>query len=191
MIQAAVKATVGESKVAVNVNADEAAVLGAALHGASLSRQFKTKDIKVADIMVYDMVASYPAEGKKDKTLTTAIFPRGTKHGTRKTMTFKKKEDFAVTLAYKVPPSRGLGASLLEARIGGVAEALKNITEMGATDAVVKATIALSESGFASVKEAFVVGDVKIDESIAGTFHFDVHPFRSSCVGRQAEGFLW
>ena len=35
------------SKIAQNVNADEAAVLGAALHGAGLSRQFKTKDIRI------------------------------------------------------------------------------------------------------------------------------------------------
>ncbi|PBK60401.1 hypothetical protein ARMSODRAFT_982335 [Armillaria solidipes] len=33
-------------KFSLNVNADEAAVLGAGLHGASLSRQFKTKNIK-------------------------------------------------------------------------------------------------------------------------------------------------
>ena len=31
----------------MNVNSDEAAVLGAALHGATLSRQFRTKNIKL------------------------------------------------------------------------------------------------------------------------------------------------
>lgn len=140
---------------------------GAALHGASLSRQFKTKDIKVTDLTVYDMVASYPAE-KKGKTITATIFPRGSKTNTRKTMTFKRKEDFVLTLSYKAPPARGFPAGLLEAKISGIAEALKNLTEAGAVDPVVKATLALSESGFASVKEAFMVGEVKEDESIAG-----------------------
>jgi hypoxia up-regulated 1 len=37
------------SKLAFNLNADEAAVMGAALQGAGLSAQFKTKDIRVDD----------------------------------------------------------------------------------------------------------------------------------------------
>ncbi|KAF9643357.1 actin-like ATPase domain-containing protein [Thelephora ganbajun] len=55
MIQRAVKNIVGESKVGFDVNADEAAVLGAGLYGASLSPQFKTKDIEVSDICMYDI----------------------------------------------------------------------------------------------------------------------------------------
>ena len=60
MVQTAVKALVGEyapfeislvfflttvlsAKIALNVNADKAAVLGAALYGASFLKQFKTK----------------------------------------------------------------------------------------------------------------------------------------------------
>ncbi|KAF9642758.1 actin-like ATPase domain-containing protein, partial [Thelephora ganbajun] len=56
MIQRAVKATIGEGKVAFDVNADKAAVIG-----ASLSRQVKTKDIEVSDIYMYDIQASYTA----------------------------------------------------------------------------------------------------------------------------------
>jgi hypoxia up-regulated 1 len=50
------------SKIATNVNADEAAVLGAALYGASLSRQFKTKPLKIVDIGSWDVTIGYPAE---------------------------------------------------------------------------------------------------------------------------------
>ena len=121
----------------------------------------------MTDITLHDVLASYPAEGKKGKTITTSIFPRGSKTGTRKTMTFKRKEDFALALSYRAPPVRGYPAGLLEAQIGGVAEALKNLTDRGAAEPVVKATLALSESGFASVKEAFMVGEIK-DESITG-----------------------
>lgn len=107
MIQQAVKSTAGENKVAVNVNADEAAVLGAGLYGASLSRQFKTKDIKVSDVYMYDIQASYttePKEGGSPKTITSSIFPPSSKTGSKKTLTFKRKDDFSIKLLYKKTP---------------------------------------------------------------------------------------
>ena len=75
MAQTAVKAAVGEcvpfkislllilttllnDKIALNVNADEAAVLGAALYGASLFRQFKTSPSRSA-ILAYT-TSKYP-----------------------------------------------------------------------------------------------------------------------------------
>lgn len=56
---------------------------------------------------------------------------------------------------------------ILQADIQGVAEAIQNLTEAGATDPVVKATIVLSESGFASVHDAVAYGEIK-DDSITG-----------------------
>ena len=56
---------------------------------------------------------------------------------------------------------------MIQAEIAGVSEAVGNLTERGATDAVVKATVSLSESGFVSVQDAIAVGEIK-DESIAG-----------------------
>jgi len=107
MIQHAVKTTVGESKVAVNVNIDEAAVLGAALYGASLSRQFGTKDIRVSDAYMYDIQASYHTEHKEIgsfKTITSTIFPPSSKTGSEKALTFEKKNDFSIRLFYKKMP---------------------------------------------------------------------------------------
>lgn len=101
----------------MNVNADEAAVLGAALHGASLSRQFRTKDIRVQDLCPYDVQALYEAESSKASTasssdgsgkprvITTTIFPAGSKTDTRKTLTFKRKDDFKIALQYKNAPA--------------------------------------------------------------------------------------
>lgn len=56
---------------------------------------------------------------------------------------------------------------MMEVELTGVAEALANLTERGAVDPVVKATITLSESGFVSVSDAVAFGEVK-DDSIAG-----------------------
>ena len=51
-------------KVAVNVNADEAAVMGAALYGAGLSRQFKTKDIRLHGVAPYAIGAEHEVDAK-------------------------------------------------------------------------------------------------------------------------------
>ncbi|OCH90865.1 actin-like ATPase domain-containing protein [Obba rivulosa] len=170
MIQSAVKAAVGDSKIALNVNADEAAVLGAALHGASLSRQFKTKDIKVSDIGVYDIQVSYLSEPKspsaKQRTLSTLVYPTGSKTGSKKTLTFRRKEDFTVNLSYQKPPPGGFPTELLAVDIIGVSDAIRNLTELGAIEPVVKATVTLSDSGFVSIKDAVAVGEYKA-ESIA------------------------
>jgi hypoxia up-regulated 1 len=64
---------------------------------------------------------------------------------------------------------RGFPAEILEAHISGVSEALANLTERGAIEPVVKATVALSDSGFVSVKDAHAFVEVK-DDSLAGTY---------------------
>jgi len=143
--------TLFSDKIALNVNADEAAVLGAALYGASLSRQFKTKPIRVSDISVHDIQISYFAAAStansRPRRITTLIFPAGSKVGSKKLLTFKRKEDLLVFLDYKTsvslyllnlhfPPLfcitridavviRGFPTRMLEVEIGGVAEALQ------------------------------------------------------------------
>jgi len=64
--------------------------------------------------------------------------------------------------AYSSLPSR-----ILEADVAGINEAFGNLTERGATDPVVKATVRLSESGFVSVPDAVAFGDIS-DSSFAG-----------------------
>ncbi|KAJ6463417.1 Hsp70 protein-domain-containing protein [Mycena sanguinolenta] len=167
MIQTAIKAAVGEDKIALNVNADEAAVLGAALHGAGLSRQFKTKNIKVTDIGLHDIQASYLATAATPRTITSLLFPAGSKAGSKKVMTFKRKEDFVINFDYKDAVAPGFPRRFMEVGIEGVAEAIANLTELGALDPVVKATVVLSESGFISVSSAVAFGEIK-DDSIAG-----------------------
>lgn len=92
----------------MNVNADEAAVLGAALHGAALSRQFKTKSIAVHDISAHAIQASYLAapvgDNTRVRTITSVIFAKGSKLGTKKVVTFKRKEDFEIDLGYTASP---------------------------------------------------------------------------------------
>ncbi|KAF6749582.1 Hsp70 protein-domain-containing protein [Ephemerocybe angulata] len=171
MIQNAVKQAVPADQISFNVNADEAAVLGAALHGASISRQFKTKNIKITDILVHDVQASYFAAlstpNSRPRSISTTLFPAGSKVGTKKTMTFKRKDDFIINFDYKKEPVPGFPTRMLEVEIAGVADALTNLTDSGAIDPVIKATVTLSESGFISVSNAFAYGEIK-DDSFTG-----------------------
>lgn len=59
----------------------------------------------------------------------------------------------------------------MEAELKGIPEALQNLTEMGAVDPVVKATVVLSESGFVSIQDAIVFGEIK-DDSLTGNSYY-------------------
>lgn len=65
MVQTAIKDLVPEDKIAQNVNADEAAVMGAALYGAGISKQFRTKDIRLTGLIPYGVDASFESDSKK------------------------------------------------------------------------------------------------------------------------------
>ncbi len=79
--------------------------IGAALRGASLSAQFRTKNMKISDMATHDVQASYSAGSTttsgKPRTITTLVFPAGSRVGTKKTMTFKRRDDFTISLDYK------------------------------------------------------------------------------------------
>ncbi|KAL1739252.1 hypothetical protein HDZ31DRAFT_49681 [Schizophyllum fasciatum] len=64
---------------------------------------------------------------------------------------------------------------MLEAELSGVQSAIANLTERGAVDPVVKATLTLSDSGFVAVKDAVAYGEVK-DDSLTGKSSPAFHP---------------
>ncbi|KAH7339157.1 actin-like ATPase domain-containing protein [Rhizoctonia solani] len=173
-VQTVLKSSVGSAKIATNVNADEACVLGTAFYGASLSRQFRTKPVKVQDAVVREVYLSYTAENKgKDgnpRTINTMVFPVRSATGIKKTLTLKRKQDFEVVVGFKeIEPAGQPGANVptLQYTITGVETALQNLTERGSTDAAVKLTLLYSESGLATITEAAVVGTVR-DDSFTG-----------------------
>lgn len=163
MIQSEVNALVGKEKIAQNVNADESAVLGAALYGASLSPLFRTKDIKVQDLVPYPVQLSYAAG---TRTINTPLFARSSKAGLKKTVSLKRKEDFSVKFAYKEAPVNA-PLDILEVSFEGVEEAAKNLTDGGAKDVVAKLTVQYSDSGIVSVREALLAGE-GYDQTFAG-----------------------
>ncbi|CAH7667674.1 Hsp70 protein-domain-containing protein [Phakopsora pachyrhizi] len=188
MIQAAVKSLVGESKVAVSVNADEAAVMGSALYGAGISRQFKTKDIRIKNISPHSVSAAYnvtrsradPDHGKTQaqeiNTVHTMLFDVRSRLGSKKSIRLRKSEDFSVVFSYNNQPDY-FPASLLNVTIHGIASALANHTnvtgqEVPAGNASIKLAVQLDESALVVVSGATLNFSPKVsqsngDESIA------------------------
>lgn len=73
MVRNAVTTLVGEDKIAQNLNADEAAVMGAALYGAGLSKQFRTKEIRLTGLSPYGVQMAYDSD---KSTSASAILTR-------------------------------------------------------------------------------------------------------------------
>ncbi|KAH9821291.1 Hsp70 protein-domain-containing protein [Melampsora americana] len=188
MIQTAVKALVGEDKVAVNVNADEAAVMGAALYGAGISRQFKTKDIRITTVTPHSISASYNVSSimnttptGQQKTLKSTLFKVGSKlGGKKKVMKIKVQEDISILFEYDNQPSY-FPNSILNATIHGISAALTNYTNSTGITVPIKnstasITIRLDDFGILTVSEASLLipaesnANPGIADKIAGFF---------------------
>ncbi|CAG8574514.1 8554_t:CDS:10 [Cetraspora pellucida] len=156
-IQSMIKETVGEDKIAQNVN-------GAAFRGAGLSRQFKVKEIRVKDIASYPIKVDYESELKesddgtmKNKVFRTILFDEFTSVGTRKIMSFKRTSDFNFSLNYKLNENmlKDFGPTdIAIAKVTGLSEVVKKYSDNDAERPKVKVTLQLSDSGLMSVIDA-------------------------------------
>ncbi|KAJ5091170.1 hypothetical protein NUU61_006040 [Penicillium alfredii] len=90
----------GESKkVRTNVNADEAAVFGAAFKGAALSPSFRVKDIRASDAAAYPVALKWNSDGKERKQ---KLFTATSQVGPEKQVTVKNLEDFEFSFSQQV-----------------------------------------------------------------------------------------
>ncbi|KAJ5625151.1 hypothetical protein N7510_001460 [Penicillium lagena] len=91
-VQKELETVCGSSKkIRTNVNADEAAVFGAAFKGAALSSSFRVRDIRSSDAAFYPIALKWSSDGKeRNQKLFTA-----TSHvGPEKQLTVKNLDDF-------------------------------------------------------------------------------------------------
>lgn len=195
MVQDAVTDLVGADKIGKNLNADEAAVMGAALYGAGISRQFRTKDIRLTGLNPHAIVSSYPADsckhhslvqmaasrsdnpylaasGAEPRIISSTLFAANSKLGVQKTLTLKKTTDFNMIFKYKNEER-----PFSQYKVSGLTEAYANLTEAERSNATVAVTVVLNESNMLKVpsatleipgaKEGSSVAD-KIKEFFAG-----------------------
>ncbi|CAI7599766.1 unnamed protein product [Penicillium glandicola] len=91
---------VGSSKkIRTNVNADEAAVFGAAFKGAALSPSFRVKDIRTGDAATYPISLKWNSDGKQRNQ---KLFTATSLVGPEKQVTVKNLEDFEFSFAQHV-----------------------------------------------------------------------------------------
>lgn len=72
-----------------------------------------------------------------------------------------------MVLGYKHPEQPSASSVILDAELVGVTEAIANLTQRGAEDPHIRLQVGLSDSGIATIYDAFAYGEVK-EESIAG-----------------------
>lgn len=129
------EAGIPDSKLAQNVNADEAAVMGAAFYGASFNPQFRMKEVRAYDLVPY-AVNLKEADGKHE-----IIFPAASYESDQVVRQYDNvKDDFIFELEYDTASQKALGASTDRAismvEISGIDEALKDIKASGQLDQV-------------------------------------------------------
>lgn len=78
-------------KIRTNVNADEAAVFGAAFKGAALSPSFRVKEIRASDAASYPVVLQWNSDGKERNQ---KLFTATSQVGPEKQVTVKNLDDF-------------------------------------------------------------------------------------------------
>ena len=81
----------GSKKIKTNVNADEAAVLGAAFKAAAISPSFRVKDIRAFDTPGFGVELQWTAEGKERQQ---KLFTTTSQIGAEKQVPFKTLENF-------------------------------------------------------------------------------------------------
>ncbi|KAJ5925899.1 hypothetical protein N7454_007409 [Penicillium verhagenii] len=94
-VQKQLEKVVGSSKkLRTNVNADEAAVFGAAFKGAALSPSFRVKDIRAHDAATYPVVLKWNSDSKERNQ---KLFTSTSQVGPEKQVTVKNLDDFELS----------------------------------------------------------------------------------------------
>ena len=102
-VQKQLEAAIEDSeKIRTNVNADEAAVFGAAFKAAAISPSFRVKEIRASDNAVYPVTASWSIDGKEKQQ---KLFLPTSQIGAEKQVSVKALADFSFILSQQ--PSFG------------------------------------------------------------------------------------
>ncbi|KAL4982095.1 Hsp70 protein-domain-containing protein [Aspergillus falconensis] len=95
----------GPEKIRTNVNADEAAVFGAAFKGAGLSPSFRVKEIRAIDASGYPVVLKWSSESRERQQ---KLFTPTSQVGPEKQLTMRNLEDFEFSFYQQVQTAEDL-----------------------------------------------------------------------------------
>lgn len=159
-VQKALLEILPEEKIARNVNADEAAVMGAVFRGAGLSGSFRVKEIHPQDTSMF----SYTYDLDR---LPLELFSLPTPFGSSKNISLSAKEDTVkVFLNYAMPGQVQQPMTVLT--IGGISNASSSLTaEFGCASPEGILTLLLDQSGLVRVSDAFALCEVSEKQGVA------------------------
>ncbi len=175
IVQQALKqgAKVPEDKIAQNVNADEAAVMGAAFYGASFNPQFRMKAIQARDGNPYPVILHDASEGGKGEVIFPATAYK--KDAVLKQYGASKQSDFVLSVAYDPATGAlddGFGSEIAYFNISGIDATLADLKASGDVTSVetdLNVTIVSRPLGTFSVQSALLNVKPKVKTGLAGT----------------------
>lgn len=111
-------------KIRTNVNADEAAVFGAAFKAAAISPSFRVKEIRASDSAVYPVSASWSIDGKEKQQ---KLFVPTSQVGAEKQVSLKATADFSFTLSQQ-PSSSSSNFQISIIKTDNLTDSVKQLT---------------------------------------------------------------
>jgi hypoxia up-regulated 1 len=171
-IQQKLQEIVGADKIAKHVNADEAAVLGAAYRAADISPQFRVRSFKINDIvlhpvdLLYSPVSSAGDEGELSRQ---TVFAADALLGSKRKVTFKKRMDFTVNVSQSVVG--GESSAAFSVKLNGVQDAVSKHSSdlVEGSGPKVKLYVTLTTSGTIQIERAAVDLETKAPATESGT----------------------
>lgn len=149
-VQKALLEIIPEDKIARNVNADEAAVMGAVFRGAGLSGSFRVKELVPQDVSMY----SYSYETTSGMA---ELFPRLSPLSSVKNLTFSSQiDDLEISFAYGQHDALSEHVQLSNYRVSGIANASAGLSKDYGCDPEVKVLVSLDNSGIIRIANAYV-----------------------------------
>jgi len=167
--------------LAKNINADEAAALGAAYQAAYLSKAFKVKRFDVKDANMYPIEIEFSREieqddgEKKMKSVQRILFSRNNPYPQKKVLTLTRhKDNFEFNINYA--NLSNLFNSKIIAQIGSLnisKVSLKNVSQCLSTHSQankeykgIKSHFRMDESGVLNLDEIETVFEAKVEEVV-------------------------
>ena len=145
-----VEAGVLADKLVKTVNADEAAVLGAAFRGAGLSGQYKVKQLDIQDASPYDVDVVFPSS-------THSVYRAGQGYGQMQTFNITSTSDFSFQVAYgegaRIPED--VSNVLMDVKVTEVSSAAAGFAKKNiCTDPQVQVCIRVNKAGMIEIVSA-------------------------------------
>ena len=168
------------AKIRSSVNADEAAVFGAAFRGASLSPSFRVKEIRSYEAAGYTYGFRYNKDSKDSKSIEQNLFKPTSQVGVVKQVPFKQKEDFTFTFLETVQ-GQSHPSPLSEVQTKNLTASVKQLVDKSGCaleDISTEFTVQLdSYDGLPSVVSSTVSCEVEGGKGSAGGVVADVKGF--------------